>query len=177
MLFLELAKKRYSTRSYKEVPVEREKLEQVLETGRIAPSAGNRQPLYFVVATDDKVRKEVASTYRGQWIRQAPAIIVVCGDHSTSWKRGDGKDHCDIDAAIAADHMTLAAAELGLGTCWICAFDAKKCRKILQLPKNVEAIALLPIGYPDDQGDPNRHQEQRKKMEDIVVWNGFDKRG
>ncbi|MFO7154592.1 MAG: nitroreductase family protein [Caldicoprobacter oshimai] len=173
MDFLQLAKNRYSCRSYKKVPVEKEKLEQVLEAGRIAPSACNLQPFYFVVVTDEDLKQKVASSYRGQWIKDAPAIIVACGDHSKSWKRADGKDHCDIDVAIAVDHMTLAAAELGLGTCWVCAFDAAKCREVLNLPAHIEPVVLLPIGYPADKGNPDRHQAQRKKLDDIVRWNGF----
>ncbi|NLW00217.1 MAG: nitroreductase [Clostridiales bacterium] len=173
MSFLELAKKRYSCRRYKRQPVEKEKLEQVFEAARVAPSACNFQPFYFVVVTDGELKNKVASCYGGQWIKNAPAIIVACGDRSRSWKRFDGKDHCDVDTAIAVDHITLAAAELGLGTCWICAFDAARCREVLNLPEHIEPIVLLPIGYPDDKADPDRHQTRRKKLEELVFWNEF----
>ena len=172
MSFLELAKRRYSVRSYKEIPVEEGKLKQVLEAGRVAPSAVNFQPLHFVVVQDVERRKKIASTYRKGWILQAPVIIVICGDHSKSWRRPDGKDHCDIDAAIAIDHMTLAAADLGLGTCWVCMFNSMQCHSILDLPPHMETIALLPLGYPGDQGDMNRHGN-RKSFKEMVHWDGF----
>ena len=130
MSFLELAKKRYSVRSYLDRPVEKEKLLQVLEAARIAPSAVNKQPWNFIVVTNENTKNKIAETYPREWFKTAPAVIVVCGDHSKSWKRKDGKDHCNIDVA-AIDHMTLAATDLGLGTCWVCAFDAKQCHKIL----------------------------------------------
>ena len=124
--FLELAKKRYSLRNYLDTPVEDEKLMVVLEAGRIAPSAANFQPWHFIVIRDEEMRKKAGTTYNRPWFRKAPVIILICGDHHASWKRADGKDHCDIDISITTDHMTLAAAELELGTCWVCNFDAKK---------------------------------------------------
>ncbi|HEX3043839.1 MAG TPA: nitroreductase family protein [Bacillota bacterium] len=170
MSFLEIAKKRYSVRSYQKTPVEPEKLQQVLEAGRIAPSAVNFQPWVFVVAQTEAARKKIATAYPREWLLQAPVIIVICGDHSQSWKRRDGKDHCDIDAAIAIDHMALAAADLGLGTCWVCAFDAPLCRQALGLPEHLEPIALLPLGYPADSPDPARYETKRKKLDQIVRW-------
>jgi len=167
MSFLEFAKKRYSVRKYKEKPVEKEKILQVLEAARNAPSACNFQPWHFIVLTDEKIKSKVAETYPRDWFRKAPVIIVACGDHSLSWKRADGKDHCDIDLAIAIDHMTLAAADLGLGTCWVCAFAAESCHKILGLPDNLEAVALLPLGYPDEETIPEKN---RKRLEEIVTW-------
>ncbi len=173
MSFLELARSRYSVRKYKNVSVEEEKLKEILEAGRTAPSAVNYQPWQFLVYRDEEMRKQIASTYKANWILQAPVIIVVCGDHSTSWKRSDGKDHCDIDAAIAVDHMTLTAADLGLGTCWVCAFDAHKCSEIIGLPDHIEPIALLPLGYPADEVDVNRHDSKRKALNEIVLWDKF----
>jgi nitroreductase len=167
MSFLELAKKRYSVRKYKDQPVEREKLLQVLEAARNAPSACNFQPWHFIVLTDETIKSKVAETYPRDWFKKAPVVIVACGDHSVSWKRADGKDHCDVDLAIAVEHMALAAAELGLGTCWICAFDAKRCHEILALPDNLEVIALLPLGYPEEERIPDKN---RKRLEEIVTW-------
>lgn len=175
MSFLELARKRYSVRRYKSIPVEEEKLMEILEAGRIAPSAANFQPWKFVVIKNEEKKRAIASTYHDDWILQAPIILVICGDHSKAWRRErfDGKDHCDIDIAIAVDHMTLAAADLGLGTCWICHFDAKKCKELLKLPKELEAIVLLPLGYPADMRDMNRHDAKRKTIEEIVCWDGY----
>jgi nitroreductase len=170
MSFIEIAKKRYSVRSFQKKAVEPEKLEQILEAGRIAPSAVNYQPWVFVVAQSEAARKKITAAYPREWLAGAPVIIVICGDHSQSWKRRDGKDHCDIDAAIAVDHMTLAAANLGLGTCWVCAFDAALCHQVLGLPDHLEPIVLLPLGYPADAPDGHRYETKRKKLEEIVRW-------
>ena len=172
MSFIDLAKKRYSVRNYKNLPVEKEKILQVIEAARIAPSAVNFQPWHFIVVTSEEMKSKIAETYSRDWFRKAPAIIVVCGDHSSSWKRNDGKDHCDIDVAIAVEHMTLAAADMGLGTCWVCAFDAAKCHQVLDLPENLEVIALLPIGYPADDQVP---QKKRKSINEIVSWERYEK--
>lgn len=173
MEFLRLAKKRFSCRKYtSEIPDEKI-LKEVLEAARVAPSAVNFQPWHFVVVNSEPMLAEIKSCYKRDWIAKAPAVIVACGNHDESWKRDDGKDHCDIDLAIAIDHITLAASEKDLGTCWICKFDAKKANEILELPAHWEAIALIPIGYPDVEPDADRHQSRRKKLDDIVSFNEF----
>ncbi|MGE5557250.1 MAG: nitroreductase family protein [Bacillota bacterium] len=173
MTFLELAKKRYSARKYQNVPVEEEKIRYILEAGRVAPSAANLQPWYFVVIRDGEMRRKVGGTYHRDFILQAPVLIAICGDHSKSWRRADGKDFCDQDAAIAVTHMILAAAEQGLGTCWIGAFDSMQCHKALGLPGHIEVIALLPLGYPADEGNPDRHDSGRKRLEEIMRQDGW----
>ena len=173
MSFIELAKRRYSVRNYMDKPVEEEKLLKVLEAGRVAPSAVNYQPYLFVVVRDEEKRKDIATTYPRPWILKAPVLIVICGDHERSWRRNDGKDHADIDAAIAIDHMTLAAVDMGLGTCWVCAFDAMLCHQILNLPQHIETIALLPLGYPADSPDTDRHEKGRRSLEDLVFWDDY----
>lgn len=170
MSFIEVAKKRYSVRNYLDKPVEKEKILQVLEVARIAPSAVNKQPWHFIVITNEATKSKIANTYPRDWFKTAPTIIVVCGDHSKSWKRSDGKDHCDVDVAIAIDHMTLAATDIGLGTCWVCAFDAKQCHEILNLPENLEVIALIPIGYPADTVPENK---KRLDISEIVTWEEY----
>lgn len=171
MNLLELAKKRYSVRSYLDKEVEKEKLLQVLEAGRLAPSAVNFQPVHFIVITEEQEKQKLYEVYQRGWIKEAPVIIVACGDHRTSWKRKDGKDHCDIDVAIAVDHMSLAAVDLGLGTCWVCAFDAKLCHELLGLPDYLEASVLIPLGYP--KGD-RITQATRKNIEELVSWERYE---
>lgn len=176
MDFIQLAKNRYSCRKYKQLPVEDEKLNRVLEAGRIAPSAVNYQPWFFVVVRGENLGN-VRSCYHRDWFRSAPLCIVLCSDHSTSWKRGDGKDHADIDIAIAADHITLAAASLGLATCWVCNFDREKLAETLNLPEHVEPAVILPLGYPEDTADTERHSVKRKPLKDIVVYEKFRRGG
>jgi nitroreductase len=170
--FFEVINKRYSVRSFDPRPVEEDKLIKVLEAGRLAPSAVNYQPRRFVVITDPELKEAIGQAYPREWFKAAPVIIAVVGDHSVSWKRKDGKDHCDIDVAIAVDHMTLAATALGLGTCWVCAFDAAHCAKVLQLPEHLEVSVLLPLGYPAQGAQPER---RRLELEDVVSWNELPK--
>lgn len=168
MTFMELAQRRRSVRSYADRPIEREKLMAVLEAGRIAPSACNNQPWRLVVVQKAEERAALFACYGRDWIRTAPAAIIVCADHEQSWKRRDGKDHADVDAAILADHLTLAAADLGLGTCWVCAFDAAALRDLLRLPPALEPVVLLPIGYPAEA--PGDRQPSRRPLESVVQW-------
>jgi nitroreductase len=170
MSLLDIMKSRYSVRNYEDKAVEKEKLLQVLEAGRLAPSAVNFQPVQFIVITEASQKQKIFEAYPRGWIMEAPAIIVACGDHRISWKRSDGKDHCDIDVAIAVDHMSLAAVDLGLGSCWVCAFDAKKCSELLELPGNLEPVVLLPIGYPKSG---RLTEAKRKSIDEIVSWEKY----
>jgi len=173
MDFLELAKKRYSCRKYKDQPVEEEQLMQVLEATRLAPSAKNKQPWHFIIIQEEENLKKIKSCYKRDWIESAPLIIVACGDHKSAWRRSDGKDHTDIDMAISIDHLTLAATDIGLATCWVCKFDVMRCAEILQLPDGVEPVALIPIGYPADKVDTGRHNKARESLNDIVHKDQF----
>jgi len=170
MTFLELAKSRYSVRNYLPQPIEDEKLNYILECGRIAPSAANYQPWVIVVVRDPVVKKKLEDTYNREWLRQAPVILVFLGNHEQAWKRSDGKDHTDVDLAIVADHITLAAAEQGLGTCWICNFDAAKCREAMSLPDHLEPIAYLSLGYPAGSTDQASRHLKRKPFDEIVKF-------
>jgi nitroreductase len=171
MSFIELAKSRYSCRIYKNKPIEQDKILRVLEAGRIAPSAANKQPWLFIYIDRSPLLQEIKKCYKSSWLESAPSVIVVCGNHNRSWKRDDGKDHCDIDIAIATDHITLAATDEGLATCWVCRFDSIRCAEILQLPPLMEVMVILSIGYPDDKGDPNRYDSQRLPTDKIALWN------
>ncbi len=174
MNFIELAKQRYSSRKYKSEPVEEEKLKTVLEAGRIAPSAANYQPWIFIVVKGNNI-ENLRSCYTRDWFITAPMYVVLCANHNQSWKRKDGKDHADIDLAIAADHMTLAATDIGLATCWVCNFDNEKLIETLDLPTEIEPIVILSLGYPADHFDINRHQSKRKNLDDIVYYEKYKK--
>jgi len=170
MKFSQLITNRYSVRNYKNQPVENEKLLQVLEAARIAPTAVNFQPFHLLVFREKEKRERLIETYQRDWIKSAPVIILACADYSQSWKRSyDGKDSADIDVAIAVDHMTLQATELGLGTCWVCNFDAENCAEILGLPAHIEPLVMLPLGYPADQVS----EKKRKNLNEIVHWEMF----
>ena len=168
MTVMDLMKQRCSVRRFEDRPVETHLLCYVLEAARVAPSACNLQPWRLIVVGSKEVIRRIAPA----WVASsnAPVVIVCCGDHSQAWRRLDGKDHCDMDVAIAVDHMTLAAAEVGLGTCWICSFDAFQCALILDIPNQLEPAVLLPIGYPAESKVPDRHTVERKPLEQLVVW-------
>ncbi|MBN1181336.1 MAG: nitroreductase family protein [Bacteroidales bacterium] len=174
MEFNKLAKSRYSCRKFSSRKIDKDTLLQVLEAGRIAPSAVNYQPWHFIVFDEEPYLSGIKECYHREWLRTAPIVILLCSDHNKSWKRSDGKDHADIDIAIATDHMTLAATNLGLATCWVCNFDPVKIMKLLNLPKHIEPIVMLPLGYPEDECDINRHLSKRKPLDEIVFFNSFN---
>jgi len=166
MTFLELVKNRISVRQYTSEKVEDDKLAYILECARLAPSAANYQPWQFLVIRNDDVKRSIQECYHAKWFAEAPVYLVVCADTAQSWKRSfDGKDHADIDVAIAVEHICLAAAEQGLGTCWICNFDAQKCSEILNLPANLHPVVLIPVGYTTQEVSRNPN---RKSYDDII---------
>lgn len=165
MKFLDLVKARYSVRSYTNQPVEAEKLDYVMECVRLAPSAVNFQPWKFLIVESSEAKAKLCQCYTREWFATAPLYIVACADHNQSWKRRhEGKDHADVDVSIAVEHLCLAAAEQGLGTCWVCAFDAALCKNLLHLPEHMEPVVLIPLGYPADEAK----EKNRKAMDDIV---------
>ena len=166
MEFLELTKKRYSVRAYKSAPVEYDKLEEVLEAARMAPTAANRQPFQLIIIPTKGRELELLRIYNKPWFVEAPVVICACGITSESWVRQDGKNYCGVDVAIAMDHLILAAADLGLGTCWVGAFNPEEARKVLKIPDELEPIAFTPLGYPDDQP----RDKIRKPIEEIIRY-------
>jgi nitroreductase len=166
--FFDLIQKRYSARAYRSQPVEDEKLARVLEAGRLAPTAANRQPVQIIVIHTAGREAELNRIYGESWFVQAPLILGVCGLSEQAWqrRRSDGKSYLDVDAAIVMDHMILAAAALDLGTCWIAAFNPAAAREVLGLPDTVEPLLFTPVGYADDSPRP----KMRKDLADIVRY-------
>ncbi|MDP4210016.1 MAG: nitroreductase family protein [Bacteroidota bacterium] len=173
MNFIDLVRSRYSCRSFTSVPVEEDNLLKIMEAVRIAPSAVNYQPWHFIIVREPEVKALIVEAYPREWFRTAPLMIVACGDHTKSWKRTDGKDFLDIDLSIAIEHLVLQATELGLGTCWVCNFNAGVLSRNLNLPDHIEPIAVIPIGYPADSGDITRYESKRKSLNDFVHWEKF----
>ena len=166
MVFFDLAERRYSVRAYKPDAVEDEKLQQVLEAGVLAPTACNLQPFRLVVARTREHLDALKKVYRAPFFTQAPVIIGIYADLSTAWVRRDGKSYADVDAAIVMDHIILAATELGLGTCWIGAFDAQAARDFAGLGAGWEPVAFTPLGYPASV----RPEKRRKPLDDLVTY-------
>jgi nitroreductase len=169
MAFSDLVATRYSVRKYQAKKVEKEKLQVILEAGRVAPSAHNIRPIKMIVVQEeeglDKVKK-AANAYG------APLLIIVCGDTKMAAVRpADGKSMMDVDTSIVTDHMMLQAYDLGLGTCWIGAFDPEIIKEEFHIPDHLEPINLLAVGYAS--GEPisiEAHDKKRKPIEDIVAY-------
>jgi nitroreductase len=166
MEFAQLIGQRYSVRSYRNEPVEEEKVNAVLEAARLAPTAANRQPFQLIVLEPKGREAELRRIYNRGWFVEAPLIICACTVPEESWVRMDGKPYCDVDVAIAMDHLILAATELGLGTCWIAAFDPDAAREVLGLPEGVEPLVFTPLGYPADK----LGARERKGLGDMVRY-------
>lgn len=170
MEFDDVICKRFSVRSFTDQKIERETILEILNAARLAPSAVNFQPWHFIVVSEPQSLGELHEVYPRDWFRETPLCIVVCSDHSKSWKRkSDGKDFADVDAAIVIDHLVLKATELGLGTCWVCNFNAEMTSKILLLPGHIEPIALIPMGYSNSPAP----EKSRKPLSEIVHWEKF----
>ncbi|MBN2502500.1 MAG: nitroreductase family protein [Anaerolineales bacterium] len=166
MEFAELVKQRYSVRGYQSTPVEEEKLNQVLEAARLAPTAVNRQPFQLIVVHTEGREADMQRIYHREWFLSAPLVICACAVRAEGWTRADGKDYTDVDVAIVVDHLTLAAADLGLGTCWVGSFDRDAVIDVLKLPAEAEPLVILPIGYA---ADPPRPKE-RKPLAELVRY-------
>jgi nitroreductase len=168
MEFSELIQHRYSVRAYKPDMVEDDKLLKVLDAARLAPTAANRQPFQLIVIHTQGREAELRRMYHREWFIQAPIIICAVGLNPQGWVRGaDGRNYTDIDVTIAFDHLILEAANQGLGSCWIAAFNPDAVRQVLGLPEEAEPIALTPLGYPADQ-PPS--QKSRKPLKELVRY-------
>lgn len=183
MDFLDLARKRRSIRQYKPDPVPEETLKYVLEAARIAPSWGNRQCWKYIIVTDEALRRTVIERASPSpvptngrpprsrdWIAQAPIILVGCADPTKSGDKEE-KPYYLLDMGISMEHLILAAAEQGLGTCWIGGgFDESIVKEALGIPKDIRVVALTPLGYPDEETAPRT----RKTLEEMTSRNQWE---
>jgi nitroreductase len=151
--FAELIRARRSVRAYRPDPVPDDLLAQVLDAGRLAPTAANRQPVRIIVIHTAGREAELQRLYPRDWFVTAPLVLCVCTIPRDAWTRDrfDGRSYADVDGAIVMDHLVLAATDLGLGTCWIAAFDPAVAREILGLPADVEPLLFTPLGFPADE--------------------------
>jgi nitroreductase len=164
-------KERYSVRKYRDEEVTDTVLNKILEAARLAPSAANRQRWKFVVVKDPERRKALARAAAGQrFVGEAPVVIAAVS-LDPEYVMRCGVPEYAVDLAIAVDHMTLQAVELGLGTCWIGAFSQEEVKRILKIPENCKVVALLPVGYPADTPGP----KSRKSLGEVVCYETFQK--
>jgi nitroreductase len=161
---------RSSVRAYKATDVEEDKLKKILEAGRLAPSASNRQDWKFIVVKSKETKKKLAKAAFGQsFIGGAPVVIVACGTDSSA-VMGCGQPTHTVNVSIACAFMILQAYELGLGTCWIGAFNEDEVKRILNIPEEVRAVAMTPLGYPDEP--PSK--KSRKSLNQIICYERYE---
>ncbi|MFC1637721.1 nitroreductase family protein [Candidatus Margulisiibacteriota bacterium] len=176
---LDIIKKRYSVRKYQDKPVEQEKLDLILESARLAPSASNSQPWHFYVVRDKGKIKALsakmplhAEVVMNAFIAQAPIVVVAtAGPISLLYKIASyivNKRWYYLDVAIALEHMALTAWDLGIGSCWIGWFDEKRVKALLDIPAGQEVVVLLTLGYPEEGKLP--FTKHRKKLSEIVQY-------
>ncbi len=173
---------RRSVRAYADKDVEEEKLLKVLEAGRLAPSAKNRQEWRFIVVKDPETRRKLAKAAYGQrFVEQAPVTIVGCAMYA-DYIMPCGQYAYTVDVSIALSFMMLEATELGLGTCWLGAFHEDEVKEILNVPEAMRVVAVMPLGYPAESlaGSIKNSAirmlasgSYRKPLDEIVFWDRY----
>lgn len=167
MDFSELVTARYSVRAYKPDPIEDDKLHRILEAARLAPTAANRQPFRLIVAKTKGREEELRRVYKAQWFTDAPIVICACAAPGEAWVRKfDDKNYCDVDVTIVMDHIILAAANEGLGTCWVGAFDPEAAKEVFAIPEGIEPVVMTPVGYAADEP----REKTRRELRELVRY-------
>jgi nitroreductase len=170
MNFQNLLEHRYSVRDYKPNKVDPIILNQILSAAQFAPTAANRQPFKLIVIHTEGKAEEIYRIYDRKWFSDAPILICACGIPELGWVRGDGKSYVDVDVAIVMDHISLAAADLGLGTCWVASFDVEAAREIFRIPPSAEPIVFMPLGYPAGTAG----EKERKTLDELISLETWD---
>lgn len=168
---LEVMKTRRSVRRYKPTPISDEVLQKILSAARLAPSANNAQPWKFIIVRDEDMKlKLIQACNNKKWIAEAPVVLVACGfpDEADAYMGGYMNSY-PVDVAIALEHLVLSATNEGLGSCWIGRFKEEKVKELLEIPPDVRVVALLPLGYPNEEPE----QSGKKNLSEIVCYNKF----
>ena len=159
---LQVIYRRRSIRSFQRKPIPKDVLNAILEAGRLAPSAHNRQPWHFIVVTKPELKRKLIFSSWNSFMEDAGAIIVGCGYTGEKW--------AVVDVAIALENMVIAAEALGLGSCWIGYFTESEVKKALKIPENLKVVAMIAIGYPAEKPEP----PPKKSLEEIVHYETFE---
>ena len=168
MDFLELAKKRYSTRQFQNKKVEKQKIEAIINAAHVAPTAANLQPQKLLILDSPEQLSKLAPFVD---FYNAPFVIIVLADTACSWKRPyDKKYFADIDCAIVTDHMMLEATSLDLGSVWIGYYSPEDVKKAFSIPQDLDVVTILAIGYAEENTalSPQRHSQTRKPISELI---------
>lgn len=169
MDLMNLLKERYSVRNFSDKKVEKEKINAILEAGRVAPTAVNFQPQRILVLESEESLAKLKECTRYHF--DAPAAFLICYDNKVSWKRAyDNKDMGEVDASIVATQMMLEITNLGLGTTWVGHFDPAAVIEKFEIPENIIPVALFPVGYPANDSVPNPRHKERLELQEIVKF-------
>ncbi len=170
MEFIELAKSRYSVRSFSNKQIEDEKLNKILEVAKLSPTAGNKQPQKIYVLQSEKALKQINTICK--CIFGAPTVLLIVADETEMWKNPFSNNYNtgDIDCSIVCTHLMLQAWELGIGSCWVGYFDLEQVGISMELPDNEKIVAILPIGYPSDKSKPSPMHYSRKELNQLVKY-------
>ena len=166
MTLKELAIKRFSVRKYTEEAVSKADIDYIMDCVRLAPSACNRQPWKFLMITSPEAKEKIHQCYDRDWFKTAPMYVLCLKDVNNCWVRpDDGKPHGDIDLGIAVEHLCLAAAERGLGTCWVCNYHVETLQRLFPV-EGFEAVAIIPLGHI--AADCSHAEQQRRALNEII---------
>lgn len=176
MEFNNVVQIRRSVKNFTTQEVPESKLKSLFDSARVAPSWGNKQCWKFVVVKNNDTKQKIADTIGNDnsakdGVKEAPVTVVVCADPNQS-SRIDGKDYYLVDSAIAMEHLVLAAANEGLGTCWVGQFEENRIKEILHIPQELKVVALTPVGFPGSTGDA----EHKRTLQDVgyaETWGNF----
>ncbi len=170
MEFIELAKSRYSVRSFSNKQIENEKLNKILEVAKISPTAANKQPQKIYVLQSEKALTQINSVCK--CIFGAPTVLLIVADETETWKNPFSNNYNtgDIDCSIVCTHLMLQAWELGIGSCWVGYFDLEQVKKSIGLPDNEKIVAILPLGYPAENSKPSTMHYSRKELNQLVKY-------
>lgn len=172
MSFLDLATERYSVRSFDPKPVEKEKIDAILEAAKVAPTGHNDQGQRILVLSTEESLAKLRLCSRCHF--DAPLAFFICADSEDAWVRPyDKKNICEMDASIVTTHMMLQAADIGLGCTWVMHFNPYKMREMFHIPETFVPCALLVMGYPAKDAKPMSLHESYDPMENWVFYEDF----
>lgn len=171
MAFIDLARERYSERNFAPTPLEPEKLQAILEAGRIAPTARNLQPQRTLVVQSAEGLTKIDRCTRCRF--GAPVVLVLTYDMTVASHNPDVVDFGIVDTSIAATHMMLQAAELGVHSCWVGLIDPSELRRQFDIPRTHRIISVMPLGYPSEESHPSHMHEESQPLERLVRYETF----
>ena len=170
MDFLQLAKNRFSCRKFKDIPIEQEKIDKILQAAMVAPTAVNKQPQRIIVLTHTEKLKALKNCTKYDF--DAPLCFIICVNKNKAWTRKyDAKNSADIDGSIVTTHMMLEAHDIGLASTWVMSFDPEAVRQSYDIDDNLDILALLPVGYPAEDAPINPLHNTFIPMEEMVKYN------